>query len=1530
MDLDQFMAEKKGQRAPAPVASAPLSLDQFMAEKAGPAGTSPLDQFMAEKQAAEPTDLPFPLDAARMGMKHGARIAEMARNVKGEVGSLEAWDDIQTTMGNIKKGKFLSRMTPSAGEAVKKEYEEDPARSFMLAPPGKGGQPAGPSREIVATGEDVLLEKPGQYTPEQEAEFKRLDEQAALRRQAEAEEGPGRRWRPSGPTTPDRPEELSLTRRGGPRMREMTAKEAYEHSRKMGEQGRSVFEWIDKYLGVPGRVVGAVVEDVRESAKGPGGLTPAIALASELFPEESKRIHRALGIKPMTRQQAAVAGTWHQPKMPFGERFWKSVSYERPVYLTGLILEAGRDLAGRDLTGLETVLLTIGGLVGEFGMSPWMFPGKGGVPAGQIVPKQLQRAAGRTMKLAERLKAKGRPIELDPAVIEKLLARESHVDRVAGLMEYGKQMAQKAGINPDVFEDSLRAIWGPSAKRMGRAGMTIGHERLGGKLELIPAGTIARKAPAKSEWMRYGAEQIGGDKAAAVNRQIKQIDKQTKALEKQAKAGKVPMGQLERQLSDFAKQKEGLEGILERMGTWKGPVGTVAEDLHYFQGAPPDVKNLARQAYAKQQMMLEDAARTGATMRELTGKRGLWGKLFRTEDKSKTAGRVLDVQDAERGLADMTDYWKGGPKERLQSQLDDLDRALDAGEIGKADYALAQKSLARAIRQQPEMTLNEVSRELAKMDDLVKKIDPVGEEALFEARTHEIKGLRKTQAQIEKELVGLQAGFDKNVRANMMPYLDEAKKRLVQSMADTDAAEFFRNVFREKQAGLTDGQRGAMNLYRNKMDDLWQEFTEAGGNVGYRNELFSRIETAESSRKHMKVYGAQRGAGGPGIGASRSELQAGVAAEGSHGRQFYTSLDEAYQQYALKQAMAISNMKAENSLLETVGRRLDPKKGEVVLNKATGKWHINHELLDRAADEGLVAYVANMGKHSTGPESLRHFLVPKSAAVVLERMTSVEKMHYVYRAITKFTSAWKTFATVWRPGFVSRNVLYGNLYNMMLADVDLTRSIGEAARLQAYRAARQSDGLLAGVALRKTFGESVGEGLRVTAQKTKGKVKQAVSGFITRKAGGFGAKMKGTDKLWGKHTADDLLAMAEKYGVFSGDFTSADLRMMAKNRISWINPASRDFFWARMWGKANKVAEENARLATFLDKVRKGYSPAEAADVVARTLFNYNELTRALVHARRTAIPFLTWPLKNWGLQLTKMVTNPRKQAMTLRAMDVVEEMDPATPRQLDRERTMPRSMRMSGYFRDPRIISMLAGFGEHPDTAREYRALGNLSPLHSLNLLAVHDPDQFFRNFADMLFPIWKVAMEQGGAAPSIGTYGFHGVPFAPSEYSTRKASPWFNDFAEWVHDNHPAADKVLRDLGVRPEPGINYQLYLQEAHERGMEGKEAQKWAEKNAPRIATRVPAVINYLFESLHPGINRILGLLGKDEAYDRLGNFIHGSKTFELTDKRAVGYHKDYQMDQEDELRAIENREKSAGYLLQSVLRILRGLEPLVE
>jgi hypothetical protein len=106
-----------------------------------------------------------------------------------------------------------------------------------------------------------------------------------------------------------------------------------------------------------------------------------------------------------------------------------------------------------------------------------------------------------------------------------------------------------------------------------------------------------------------------------------------------------------------------------------------------------------------------------------------------------------------------------------------------------------------------------------------------------------------------------------------------------------------------------------------------------------------------------------------------------------------------------------------------------------------------------------------------------------------------------------------------------------------------------------------------------------------------------------------------------------------------------------------VGPGSSNWMWNKAVRSANMQMEDVIRLGVGMDTLRWGGTPQDALERIARSQFDYGELTETEQTIRRW-VPFYTWTRKNVPYQFNKLVTNP---AAYNRVMSVKRNMELGT-----------------------------------------------------------------------------------------------------------------------------------------------------------------------------------------------------------------------------------------------------------------------------
>jgi len=130
----------------------------------------------------------------------------------------------------------------------------------------------------------------------------------------------------------------------------------------------------------------------------------------------------------------------------------------------------------------------------------------------------------------------------------------------------------------------------------------------------------------------------------------------------------------------------------------------------------------------------------------------------------------------------------------------------------------------------------------------------------------------------------------------------------------------------------------------------------------------------------------------------------------------------------------------------------------------------------------------------------------------------------------------------------------------------------------------------------------------------------------------------------------------EKYKLLKG--AQASTREMGSD-IPWggmqgklVGSQSLPLKWGFGFGN---MAEGNARVAVFIDALRKGKSADEAAMLVKKTLFDYSDLSSFERNVLKRVIPFYTWTRKNIPAQIEGILKNPQRYQKITTARENIE-----------------------------------------------------------------------------------------------------------------------------------------------------------------------------------------------------------------------------------------------------------------------------------
>ena len=227
-------------------------------------------------------------------------------------------------------------------------------------------------------------------------------------------------------------------------------------------------------------------------------------------------------------------------------------------------------------------------------------------------------------------------------------------------------------------------------------------------------------------------------------------------------------------------------------------------------------------------------------------------------------------------------------------------------------------------------------------------------------------------------------------------------------------------------------------------------------------------------------------------------------------------------------------------------------------------------------------------KEIAGIPELKGFAVAPDVAKDLERVyktaTNVDQISKFIKFYDDYLlNPWKITTLAPFPAYHVRNML-GNTWNNWLAGVKNPLNLIEATKLQRAR-------LTGG----KTLTREIVQGLK----------------------------------------GQQVLDLAETLGVLERGWFSTVSASTQRN--------FRNLPIIKQGSIVGRNVENNARLWHFIEKMKKGFSPTDAAVSVKKFLFDYGELTQVEQQVFRRVFPFYTWSRKNIPLQLENIVRQPGK-----------------------------------------------------------------------------------------------------------------------------------------------------------------------------------------------------------------------------------------------------------------------------------------------
>lgn len=463
---------------------------------------------------------------------------------------------------------------------------------------------------------------------------------------------------------------------------------------------------------------------------------------------------------------------------------------------------------------------------------------------------------------------------------------------------------------------------------------------------------------------------------------------------------------------------------------------------------------------------------------------------------------------------------------------------------------------------------------------------------------------RKIQA-IKRELDVLDADYDRALsRAGLSRAEAEAgfipKNDLQKQAYDAykESVSLMRDT--EKQLGLSTGEVGSYAMRR-----------ETPEIIAARKRLISsgyaKVGKEKSAAKSMNV-------------GREEHLSTSLA--GTKTREFIEPLAENHAVRGVAHVMSVSRRMAEKNIIAGAREITD----DLALSRGfrdKQKLIEAREFLEPLEKQGLGVYVTKSGK-----DAGRAYILDLGTSRMLDRMYKPKEYNKIIDGYRKVMDWWKGEVTVLRPGFANRNLFGGNLTALWQGDVDIIKSLSLGAQM-------------------------------VKRHSPKGR--ELVSGFFDR------AAAESSVKKVGMYTIDEAYQLGLKHGVPGGGWYGAEIAKPSALSVSSLKdvaqtvlPLNNKFIVNRMVRRINQSLEDMTRWAMFMGKLDKGYTAKEAAQEVAKRVFNYNE-SAPLAKAGKMAVPFYTFITKNLGIQVMDLLNKPDKFLAFMRTYQGVQDIDPVT-----------------------------------------------------------------------------------------------------------------------------------------------------------------------------------------------------------------------------------------------------------------------------
>jgi hypothetical protein len=259
-----------------------------------------------------------------------------------------------------------------------------------------------------------------------------------------------------------------------------------------------------------------------------------------------------------------------------------------------------------------------------------------------------------------------------------------------------------------------------------------------------------------------------------------------------------------------------------------------------------------------------------------------------------------------------------------------------------------------------------------------------------------------------------------------------------------------------------------------------------------------------------------------------------------------------------------------------------------------------------------------------------------AAAEAFQRMNSPVEVEGLLKAFDTLQNFLKA-GMISTPGFVMRNI-FGAFFNAWLDGVN-PKSIFDSMNTTKRIANHASD-----------QGMSFLEAARSVAQKEGTEYMRNYVGLLERGVRGGGQATVSVDiplggAGWRQSKPSGLKNLARGQVMVGADKARA-----AEMAATSMSPLSSNFVYYQMVRSANMQAEDIIRLGVGLDSMRWGGDFNDALARIAKTQFDYSDLTEVEKKFWSRAMPFYTWTRKNVPYQFQMLGKHPAKYNAVMNA----------------------------------------------------------------------------------------------------------------------------------------------------------------------------------------------------------------------------------------------------------------------------------------